>query len=265
MRQAVVSGSGPGTCPIRGVSILSVIANWYAGADLRDVFGTLGVIGYIGAYLSLQLGLIKGDGYLFPALNLCAASAVLISLTRDFNPFSMTIEISWCVISIIGMARLYLVHRFITLSEEEAEVARRIVPGLKKDKVRRLLRLGQFVDAPEGEILTVQGEPVREVAMVLSGLCHIERGTKHVASISVGALVGELTFATGAPATASVRTVTPCRLFLIRREALLGFLQRNPEAMADMERSVAGDLRLKLAATTDRFSGMMTERDKPQE
>jgi hypothetical protein len=264
LRQAVVCGSGRGPCPFRGGLILSVISNWYAGADLRDLFGTLGVIGYIGAYLSLQLGLIKGDGYLFPALNLCAASAVLISLTRDFNPFSVTIEISWCVISVIGIARLYLVHRFVTLSNEEAEVARRIVPGLKKDRVRRLLRLGRFVDTPEGEILTVQGEPVREVAMVLSGLCHIERGTTHVASISVGALVGELTFATGAPATATVRTATPCRLFLIQREALLGFLRRNPDAMADMERSIAGDLRLKLADTTDRYSGMMAERDKPR-
>jgi len=243
--------------------MLSFFSNWYANSDLRDLFGTLGVIGYVGAYLSLQLGLIKGDGYLFPALNLCAASAVLISLTRDFNPFSMTIEISWCVISIIGMARLYLVHRFITLSEEEAEVARRIVPGLKKDRARKLLRLGRFVDAPEGEVLTTQGEPVREVAMVLSGVCHIERGTKHVASVTMGALVGEMTLASGAPATATVRTATPSRLFLIRRDALLGFLRRNPDAMAEMERSVAADLRLKLAETTERYSGMITGRDTP--
>ena len=263
MPQAVVCGSGRRPCPIRGGLTLSDIAGWLADKGLLDVFGVVGVIGYIGAYLSLQLGLIRGNGYLFPAVNLAASMAVLISLTRDFNPYSVTIEIAWCTISIIGITRLYIVHRFIMLSPEEAEVAQRIVPGLKKDRARRLLRLGRFVDAPEGQVLTTQGVPVRDVAMVLNGLCHIERGGRHVASVSVGALVGEMTFASGAPATATVRTATPCRLFLIGREPLVGFLRRNPDAMAEMERSVATDLRTKLAETTERYSGMMTERDTP--
>ena len=99
--------------------------------------------------------------------------------------------------------------------------------------------------------------------MVPSGVCHIERGTKHVASVTMGALVGEMTLASGAPATAPVQTATPSWLFQIRREVLLGFPQRNPDAMAEMERSIAVDLRLKLAETTERFSGMITERDTP--
>ena len=94
MPQAVVCGSGRRPCPIRGGLTLSDIAGWLADKGLLDVFGVVGVIGYIGAYLSLQLGLIRGNGYLFPAVNLAASMAVLISLTRDFNPYSVTIEIA---------------------------------------------------------------------------------------------------------------------------------------------------------------------------
>jgi hypothetical protein len=221
------------------------------------------VIVCIGAYLALQLGLIKGQGYLFPALNLVASIAVLISLTRDYNPYSTFIEIAWSVISVIGMARIYIVHRYILLSAEETEVARRLFPSLKKDRARRLVRLGRFVDAPAGEVLTVQGQPVVNLAMVLSGLCDIERGGAQVASVSAGALVGELTLSSGAPATATVRTVAPSRLYLVARARLVEALRRDPDAMADMERSVAGDLRLKLTETTTRLSGMMEGRGSP--
>lgn len=239
---------------------MSKINDWMVALDFLDVIGTVGVLGYVGAYLALQLGQLKGDGYVFPSINLVASLAVLVSLTRDFNPFSVTIEICWSVISVIGIARIYFVHRFIRLSDEEAEVARRIFPSLKKDRARRFLKLGRFIDAEDGKVVTTQGQPVVDVAMVLNGLCHIERGGSHLASISVGALVGEMTLSNGAPATATVRTVGPTRLFLINRTALLGFLQRNPEAMADMERSIAGDLRLKLTDTSARLSSAMEGR-----
>ncbi len=233
------------------------INEWIGGLDFLDGVGTAGVLAYVGAYLALQLGVVKGDGYIFPSVNLAASLAVLFSLTRDFNPFSVTIEICWSVISVIGITRIYIIHRFVRLTEEEAEVARRIVPSLKKDSARRLLKLGRFTDADEGTILTEQGKSVVDVAMIMGGLCHIERNGKHIASISVGALVGELTLATGAPSTATVRCVVPSRLFLISRNVLWGFLQRNPEAMADMERSIAGDLRLKLTDTSTRLSSAL--------
>lgn len=236
------------------------VIDWAFSVDFLDIIGIIGVVGYVGAYLTLQLGLIKGDGYLFPSVNLVAALAVLASLTRDFNIFSVSIEICWAVISLIGIVRIYVVHRFINLSEEEVEVARRIVPSLKKDMVRKLLKLGKFVDVDEGYLLTNQGEPVTNVAMIMDGVCQIERGSQPIATISVGAMVGELTLSSGAPATATVRAMGPARLFLIGRSSLWGFLQRNPEAMADIERSIAGDLRTKLADTTVRLSGAMEER-----
>ena len=239
---------------------MSSIIDWIATVDSLDAIGTVGVLGYVGAYLALQLGLLKGDGYVFPSINLVAALAVLISLTRDFNPFSLAIEVCWSAISVIGIARIYFVHRFIRLTDEQAEVARRIVPSLKKDRARKLLKLGRFLGANEGLVLTTQGEPVAAVAMIMNGLCHIERGGLHIASITAGALIGEMTLFSGSPATATVRTVTPTRLFMIDRKALAGFLERNPAALADMERSIAGDLRLKLSDTSTRLSSALEDR-----
>jgi len=243
--------------------MLTNIGSWLGGLGFYDIIGAIGVLFYVGAYLALQLGLLKGQGYAYPTLNLIASSSVLISLLRDFNPFAATIESCWVIISLIGISRIYIVQKFINLSPEEAEVAWRIVPSLKKDRARKLLKLGRFVDAPAGTVLTVEGMPVVDVAMVMSGVCHVDRNGLHIGNISVGALVGELTLVSGAPATATVRTAEPGRLFLIDRKALLGFLQKNADAMADMERSIAMDLRLKLTDTTTRLSSFLGERSVP--
>jgi CRP-like cAMP-binding protein len=162
------------------------------------------------------------------------------------------------VISVIGLARLYIVHRYVTLSREQADVIARLVPGLKKDRARQMLRLGRFEEVPVGHILAVEGAPVRDLALLLAGQAQIERGSVQVALVGPGALVGELTFASGAPATATVRVSQEARVFLIERGVLLAYLARNPDVGSMMEQGIAGDLRAKLVRTTDRLSEHLT-------
>ncbi len=224
------------------------------GPELIGVFGIIGVIFYIGAYLALQLGLIRGDGYLFPGLNLIASSSILISLSQNYNPFSAFIETSWVTISLIGMARIWFVTRYINLSPEEQRVASALTPGLKKDRAKRLLRLGQFVDAAPGTQIAQEGKPLTDLSMLITGHCRIERGGQTVALLRDGALVGELTYATGAPATATVVVAEASRLFQVNCVALRRFLPKNPDIAAVLEGSITGDLRAKLAETTRRLS-----------
>jgi CRP-like cAMP-binding protein len=238
-----------------GMGNSAAFIDWIAGLGQADILGVFGVVAYVGSYFALQVGLIRGDGYLFPALNLLAALAILASLWESFNLYSVTVEIAWVVISIIGLARLYIVKHLVNLTPEQADVARRLVPGLKKDQARQLLRLGRFKDAAPGQVIATEGRPVADLAVVIAGRCRIEREGVAVASVGPGALIGEMTFATGGPATATVRVDISSRLFLIERGALIGFLQKNPAAMADMEISIASDLRSKLADTTARLSG----------
>ena len=67
---------------------LSGLRTWLETATMLDLLGVAGVLIYVGAYLCLQLGLLKGDGFAYPALNLTASLSVLASLTANFNPYS---------------------------------------------------------------------------------------------------------------------------------------------------------------------------------
>lgn len=228
------------------------------GAETITAIGYVGAIFYVGTYLILQLGLIKGEGYLYPLLNLIASGSVLISLSQHFNPFSAFIETSWVTISLMGIARHWYVTNYLNLTDAEQRAANVLTPGLKKDQAKRLLKLGRFVDAAPETRLAVESEPLRDLSLVISGHCRIERAGQIVALLRDGALVGELTYATGAAATASVIVTEPSRLFQVDCAALRQFLRRNEDIAAALESSVSGDLRRKLAEATRRMSDFGT-------
>jgi paired small multidrug resistance pump len=74
-----------------------------------DVVGLLGVALTLLAYLALQARRIKGDGLLFPLLNLIGAAAILTSLIYDryTNISAFVIESSWIIISIYGIYKYF--------------------------------------------------------------------------------------------------------------------------------------------------------------
>jgi CRP-like cAMP-binding protein len=216
---------------------------------LPDAIGVLGLILYLGSYLALQLGLIRGDDWVFPSFILAASLSMIVSLTARFNPYSMLVEVSWAVISVIGLIRLYIIHRY-SFSDEEQAAAKRLGPGLAKDRVRKLLSLGNWSDARPGHVLTREGQPVTHFVYVASGVCRIQIDGTNVASIGTGGLIGEMTYHTGQPATATVIVDAASRILAFERDALESFLDRNEDIRAALEQSVAGDLRQKLAATT---------------
>ncbi|MDA9208459.1 hypothetical protein N9O61_06210, partial [Octadecabacter sp.] len=55
------------------------------------------------SFAALQFNVIQGQGLMYPALNVLAASLVLASLTVEFNLASALIQISWIVIGCAGI------------------------------------------------------------------------------------------------------------------------------------------------------------------
>ena len=89
------------------------------GFEILEIAGLTGVAFYLGSYAALQIGLIRGNGYLYPILNGVAASLVLAGLMKDFNLSSAIIQGSWIVISIIGITRLFYIRNSIRFTADE--------------------------------------------------------------------------------------------------------------------------------------------------
>ncbi|WP_395769520.1 hypothetical protein [Arenimonas sp.] len=89
-----------------------------------DIVGLLGVGLTLLAYLALQARRMRGDGVIYPLLNLIGAGAILASLIYDehTNLSAFAIEAAWCVISIYGIY-LALCERASSLVNRKPPVA----------------------------------------------------------------------------------------------------------------------------------------------
>ena len=79
--------------------------------QMHNVIGVIGTLAYLVSYFLLQMGTIRAESYTYCLVNMAAASLVMISLMRDFNLASSLIQISWIVISVLGIFRLAKLSR----------------------------------------------------------------------------------------------------------------------------------------------------------
>lgn len=222
---------------------------------LSNLAGVVGAVFYLGAYAGLNFGLIKGEGYLYPTLNLVASGCVLVSLGAYFNPFSAFIETAWLLLSLLGIARLWLLTRGLTFTEEEQTFLDAALPGLSRVSARRFLSAGRWEDLAPGAILTREGEPVARLTYVASGTARVEHGGVEVAAIPEGLFVGELGVLSRAPATATVTVADPMRAFAIDAGPLAALVARHPDLKLSLDAGIGADARRKILGANRRLRG----------
>ena len=74
----------------------------------HDVIGLVGVSFIVGTYFLSQIGRMKVDQPLYPALNGVGALLILYSLAFTFNAASFVIELFWLAISVVGLVRAFM-------------------------------------------------------------------------------------------------------------------------------------------------------------
>ena len=79
--------------------------------ELHDLIGNVGVLLILGSYLLVQLRRLDATGVPYLLVNGLGAGLILVSLARDFNLSAFLIELVWLLISLYGLARIFLEHR----------------------------------------------------------------------------------------------------------------------------------------------------------
>lgn len=227
---------------------------WEGNVPWTHFLGLAGVAIYIGAYFALQAGLVRGQGYLYAGLNATAACLVLISLAENFNLPSAVIQVTYISISVFGMVRFYLITHHIRFTDEELGVLSMALPEVPKLECRRFLDKGEWKDAPEGTVLTEEGEPVRQLIFLVSGGARVEVGGKTVAQLDPPALVGEMSVVMKQPASATVTVTEPSRFLCIDVGVLDAFLERNATVRHALESRIASHLGGKLSRSNTAHS-----------
>lgn len=215
--------------------------------------GLAGVVLYLGSYALLQTGLLRGSGYAYAVFNLCAASLVLLSLTVAFNLSSALIQISWIIISLLGLARLILLNSRVRFSAEERTMLQQMLPEMPAPMARRFLNQGNWIDAEEGSVLTEEGQPVVNLYYISDGQVQVVSGGQLVGTVDSGFL-GEMNALSGGPASATVRVASESRLFVISAAALQRLAARDSDFRVLLEIGLRQDTGRKLMRANQRLS-----------
>lgn len=226
----------------------------FTDMHISNAIGIVGVSLYIANYTALQTGFVRGQGYVYPTVCLIAASCVLASLMQDFNLSSAVIQITWIAISIIGITRMYVLGITSRFSDQERLFIRHMANGLAEHRARALLNTGMWLNADPGTVLTREGQPVDHLSFVASGTANVIVGGKSIATSGAGMAIGEITYLSGEPATATVEVAAKTHLIRFEADKLRTFLQKNQDIGAVLEQNMANHLRCKLISMSETAS-----------
>lgn len=116
-----------------------------------------------------------------------------------------------------------------------------ILGQLTDDDVEWLAVNGARRELPAGSYLTRQGQPVRDISIILDGTADvlIDKDQRKVATLGYGEIVGEISLVDRRPATAAVRACGPLLCLEIPHTVLLQRFERDTAFSSRFYRAIA--------------------------
>lgn len=133
------------------------------------------------------------------------------------------------------------------LSADEGLLHQSLFSGLSRFEYLRLLSIAAWRTVGPEACLTVEGKRVKELILLYDGRAVVLKGGQRVGEITDGQFIGEMSFASGDPASATVITSRPSRYLVWSQADLRQLLDRNPSLAITMESVLSRDVVRKLA------------------
>lgn len=146
---------------------------------------------------------------------LAVASGVTKIAYRAFfviDPVSVLWETVFVLVNVIQLLIIWYYeyrHRF---SDEQAHFAASMPPNVERRAIRKMLGFSRLIDVEEGKAITTEGQPVKDLVYIASGVAKVETAGRIVAVCGPGDYIGELSFLTGDTATATTTAAKPVKL-----------------------------------------------------
>lgn len=135
--------------------------------------------------------------------------------------------------------------------------------ALEREDLRRLAALGKVREVAAGERLRSEGEPGGTLMVLLAGSVEVVKnhgdGGRRLVELGPGALLGEIGFLCGRPASATLRTCAPVRLFELPRDAFADLAEAGEPAAMRLALALARVLADRLARMNDKALEMCEE------
>ncbi len=183
-------------------------------------------------------------------LSVLAQLALLVGtvLTPGHPLDAMAWNTLFLIINVVRIYLLILERRPVKLTEHEAHLWELVFRSLTPRELKALLARGAFEKRAAGEIVVERGKHPSHVLLLEEGKVEVVMDGRTITELGPGSFVGEMSFLTGDPPRADVRTRDDCHFFAWPKETLARVLKDSPELRAHVQMAIGQDLVSKLRA-----------------
>jgi CRP/FNR family cyclic AMP-dependent transcriptional regulator len=112
-----------------------------------------------------------------------------------------------------------------------------------KRELARIASLADEVEAPEGKVLTRQGEPGREFFVISEGRAKVSVRGKRARTLGAGSAFGEMSLFDQGPRSATVTALTDMHLLVLDSRSFSSLISEVPSVADKLFRAMAQRLR----------------------
>lgn len=220
----------------------------YVIAQLTDFNNAVGHLNYILVIISVSMSSMRW-------LRVFGiASGVVGVFYYGFlihDNISATWEFIFAGVNAVQLAIVLLAGRRRAGSDDEKFFIETVMPTLEPNLRGRMLKLARWQTRQPGEILVEEGQAAPELVFIASGAASIETGTTIIGVCGPGDFLGEMSFLTGKPASATVRVANEIRCCVFDPGVLRALNKKNPGIRQALEYSFNRNLVGKLERMND--------------
>ena len=166
------------------------------------------------------------------------------------DPVGIFWEITFTLVKVVQLALIKYRNFAARFSVDDRDFYDRVFPQLEPHQMRRLLKTGHWLTAPAGTILTQQGLLVPHLCYLHSGNLEVRVNDGPVGTCDPKSLIGEISIASGQPATATVVARDEIHYLALERAALHKLMKADAEIAHAVERSLRRNLETVLIQRT---------------
>jgi CRP-like cAMP-binding protein len=134
----------------------------------------------------------------------------------------------FAAVNAVQLAIVLLAGRRRKFSEDEELFIRTVMPTLEGNLRARVLKLARWQTREPEAVLVEEGQAKPQLVFIASGAASVEKSGTLVGVCGPGDFLGEMSFLTGRPASATVRVANEIRCCVFDPGVLKALTQKNP-------------------------------------
>lgn len=213
---------------------------------------TMEYLGHAAYTIGILSFMLKDMLWLRVTTIVAASLVVFYNYAAPADP--MWVPIYWntalVLINVIQVGILVFERREILFNEKEKWLYSNVFPNFSAIDFKRLMEAASWKSSQKGETLIIEGDVNSDLILITDGRCEVRLPQGAVAELLNGDFIGEMSFLSGKPSSATVSASQTVNYISWDREKLNRLFTKSPSLHVSIKSAMSSQLTDKIVRTS---------------